>query len=151
MIPFDIYTLSALVFVIEKATNKSLPITTFTAGQETSGFVISSWELQVNSSWTHDSGMGPITVEVQASLLYMEVRRPLLARAFAVCLLVINSALTIGSAYVTLLAVVRRERVNDAVFFFPVTVVLTIPALRSLYPGSPPFGVYVGRSSGLRS
>ena len=75
----------------------------------------------------------------------MEAKRSLLTQAFTVCLLVINSALSIGSAYVTFLAVVRKGAVNDAVFLFPVTVVLTIPALRGLYPGSPPFGIYLGR------
>ena len=85
-------------------------------------------------------------VAVKGCLFGTTVERSLLVRAFTLCLLIINSALTIGSAYVTLLAVTRRERVNDAVFFFPVTVVLTIPALRGLYPGSPPFGIYLGRS-----
>ena len=137
MIPFDAYLLIALVFVIEKATNKSLPIVTDGA----SGFVISSSETQAKNNWTYNSGAGPTTVEVRSSLIQIAVKRSQLARAFtcAVCLIIINSALTISSAYVTFLAVVRREAVNDTVLLLPVTLVLVIPALRSLYPGTPPF------------
>ena len=66
-------------------------------------------------------------------------------------LALINSALTISSAYITLLVVVRREKMNDSFLVLPVTVVLTIPALRGLHVGSPPFGIYLGRCQALRS
>ena len=49
-----------------------------------------------------------------------------------------------------LLSFVRREGVNDTVLLLPVTLVLVIPALRRLYPGSPPFGIYLGRSPAPR-
>ena len=150
-VPFDAYSHSAMVFVIEKATNKSLPIFTSTTGEGVSGFVIQSTEEQTETNWTQNSETVSTTVTVEASLIKITVKRSLLAQAFTVCLLITNSALAVGSAYVTLLAVVRREAVNDTVIFFPVTVVLTIPALRSLYPSSPPFGIYLGRPPGLRS
>jgi len=150
-VPFDAYSHRAMVFVIEKATNKSLPIFTSTTGEGVSGFVTRSAEEQTETSWTHNSETGSITATLGASLIAITVERSLLSQAFTVCLLFTNSALAIGSAYVTLLAVVRREAVNDTVIFFPVTVVLTIPALRSLYPSSPPFGIYLGRSPELRS
>ena len=145
MVPFDVYSLTALVFVIEKATNKSLPVITFEAGEGTSGFVVSSSEAPKKSSWTYDPGTGPATVVVESSLISITVKRSQLAQAFTICLLIINSALTVGSAYITFLAVVKRETVNDTVLLLPVTVVLVIPALRSLYVGSPPFGIYLGR------
>ena len=149
-VPFDVYSHSAMVFAIEKATNKSLPIFTSTAGQGANGFVTKSFDEQTETNWAHDSGTGSTTVTVNASLITITVERSLLARAFTVCLLITNSALAVGAAYITLLAVIRREEVNDAVIFFPVTVVLTIPALRSLYPGSPSFGIYLGRRPALR-
>ena len=151
MVPFDVYSLTALVFVIEKATNKSLPVITFEAGEGTSGFVISSFEVPKKSSWTYNPGTGPTTVVVESSLISITVKRSQLAQAFTVCLLIINSALTVGSAYITFLAVARREAVNDTVLLLPVTVVLVIPALRSLYVGSPPFGIYLGTPPILRS
>ena len=151
MVPFDAYSLRALVFVIEKATNESLPVFTATTGEGVSGFAILSVEEQAKAFWIHDSEAGQTPVTVSASRISITVKRTLLAKAFTVCLLVVNSALTVGSVYVTLLAVVRREAVNDSVFFFPVTIVLTIPALRSLYPGSPPFGIYLGEFPALRT
>jgi len=144
-VPFDAYSHSAMVFVVEKATNKSLPIFTSTTGEGVSGFVTGSAQEQTETIWIHNSETGPTVVTVKANLITITVKRSLLAQAFTVCLLSINSALAAGSAYVTLLAVVRREAVNDTVIFFPVTVVLTIPALWSLYPSSPPFGIYLGR------
>jgi len=150
MVPFDVYSLSALVFVIEAATNASLPVITFEAGEGTSGFDISSIATPKKSSWTYDPGTGPNTVVVDSSLINITVKRSRLAQAFTLCLLIINSALTVGSAYITFLTIFRRDVVNDAVLLLPVTVVLTIPAIRALYVGSPPFGIYLGRSPTLR-
>ena len=149
-VPFDAYSHRAMVFVIEKVTNKSLPVFTSTTGEGVSGFRTHSSEEQTETNWTHDSETGSTTVTVKASLITIGVKRSLLAQAFTVCLLITNTALAVGSAYVTLLAVVRREAVNDTVLFFPITVVLTIPALRSLYPSSPPFGIFLGRRPKLR-
>ena len=144
MVPFDVYSISALVFVIERETNASLPIITFEAAEGTSGFSISSVASPKNSSWTYDPGTGPSTVVVDSSLINITVKRSRLAQAFTLSLLIINSALTVGSAYITFLSLVRREAVNDSVLLLPVTVVLVIPALRALYPGAPPFGIYLG-------
>ena len=66
------------------------------------------------------------------------------------CMLIINSALTLGPMYVTIIAVVRKEKVHEGALLLPVTIVLTIPALRNLYVGSPPFGIFLGRSRALR-
>ena len=150
-VPFDIYGFTVNAFVIEKATNKSLHVHTSTAGEGVSGFTISSVEQQIETTWTPELEIGRTTIGVQSSSITIIVERTRLVKAFTVCLLITNSALTICSAYVTLLVVTRRERMNDAVLFFPITVVLTVPAIRSLYPGSPPFGIYLGRSLAPRS
>ena len=64
-------------------------------------------------------------------------------------LLVINWTLTIGSTYITLVVVRTDEKMNDAVLFLQVTIVLTIPTLRNLYVGLPTFGIYIGRPCSL--
>jgi len=143
MVPFDVYSLTALVFVVDRETNTSLPVITFEAGSGTSGFDISSSEDAKKSSWTYESPSGPNTVVVDASFISITVKRSQLAQAFTLCLMLINSALTVGSAYIAFLAVVKREAVSDSVLLLPVTVVLIIPALRTLYVGSPPFGIYI--------
>jgi len=150
-VPFDVYVLKTFVFVIERATNESVPILKFAAGEGPDNFVLSSVGGQTNNTWTYDPGTGPTTVVVESSWIEITVKRSQLARAFTVCLLLVNTALTAGSVYVTLLVVVRREGVNDALLLLPVSTILTIPALRGLYVGSPPFGIYLGTPLALGS
>jgi len=150
-IPFDAYAITASGFVIEKATNKSVPILKFATMDGPPSVVLSSFEQQTNNAWTYDAGTGPTTVVVESSVIQILMTRSQLAQAFTVCLLLINGALTAGSVYVMLLVIVRKEAVNDGLLLLPVTTVLTIPALRALYVGSPPFGIYLGMSPALGS
>ena len=146
--PFDTYYLSATVFAIEKATNRSVPIIAFAAGEGPNNFVLTSFSYRSSSNYTYDNGTGPTTVEAESGVIYIQVRRSQLAKAFMLCLLLINFALTVGSVYVTVLVLTRKDQIHEGTLLFPVTVILTIPALRNLYPGEPPFGIYIGRSLG---
>ena len=150
--PFDVYSFDLNLFAIEKATNKSLDIyASLFGGGGVSGFNFLSIEKRIETTRITELEIGRTIVGVKSSWLSTVVKRSWLVKAFTVLLLITNSALSICSAYVTLLAVTRREKMNDAVLFFPVTAILTIPALRYLYPGSPPFGIYLGRPLVLRS
>ena len=116
MTPFDTFDLTALAFVIERATNRSVPIIAFAAGETPNGFTVSSVKMQTKIEYTYDPGTGPLTVEVDSSLVTISGKRTQFAQAFTMCLLVINWALTIGSTYITLLVVVRTdEKMNDVV------------------------------------
>ena len=148
--PFDTYSLTALMFVIEKATNKSVPIIALAAGEGPDNFVVSSYEDETRSNYTYDSGAGLTTVEVDSNVVVMIVKRSRLAKVFTLCLLVVNIALAFGSTYVTFIAFSRRGKVHEGVLLLPVTIILTIPALRGLYAGSPAFGIYLGKSQVLR-
>ena len=149
-VPFDEYTFSASGFMIEKATNKSLPIAILTATGSRNNFVISSgtW-IPTKNNFTYDSGTGPITVEVDSGWMEFEAKRSQFTRAFTMCLFLINWALTIGSIHITLLVVFGGEKMDSAVLLLPITIVLIIPTLRGLYVGSPPYGVYIGKFLGL--
>jgi len=149
--PFDSYTLSVSVFVIEKATNQSIPIVTIAVGQAPDNFEISSTELETWSSYTYDSGTGNQTIPVPSRIAYIEVKRSQFAQAITMCLFLINWILTTGSICIVALVLSRREKIKEAVLLLPVTIVLTIPTLRNLYPGLPPFGIYIGKSRTLRS
>ena len=151
VVPFDAYSLSALVIVIDKATNRSVPIITIAAGEGPDNFAVSSYDVRARSNYTYDPGTGPTTVEVDSRVVRIKVKRSQLAQAFTMWLLIVSSALTVGSIYLTLLVIFGGEGVDNAVLLLPVTIILTIPALRSLYPGSPPFGIYFGRSLVLGS
>jgi len=151
MAPFDTYSLSVLVFVIERATNNPMPIVTLTAGQAPDNFDVSSVEVDTTSNYTYDSETGPTTININSRVAHIEAKRSRFARALTICLFIINWALTTGSIYITVLVVFRRVGINDAILFLPVTIILTVPALRILCPGSLPFGIFIGRSRALKS
>ena len=93
------------------------------------------------NEFTYDTGHGTVTAQVESRALDLRVHRSVLAQAFTMCMLLVNWALTIGTLYVTLVMLVRRERISEVVLALPITVVLTIPAIQALFVGSPPFGI----------
>ena len=46
--------------------------------------------------------------------------------------------------YVTLAIAVNAQKVTDVVLALLITVILTVPAIRALYVGEPPFGILLG-------
>ena len=137
MNPFDHYTAYAFVTVVEPPSNKTLPLLTVTAGGGSDSFLFSSTPSQL---WDSHG----------ATVVVITAQRPRLAQAFTMCMLFINWALTIGTTYLTL-AVTKGVKLHEGVYILPVTIILTIPALRALYVGSPPFGIFIGRPQTLRS
>lgn len=81
--------------MIEKATNKTVPIITFAAGEGPGNSVISSFDVKTRSDYIYDPGAGPTTVEIDSC--------------------VVLSVLAIGSTYVTFLVIFGREGVDNAV------------------------------------
>ena len=151
MAPFDSYSFDVFVFAIEKNTNTSVPIATFAASEAPDNFIISSIDVETTSSYTYDSGTANTTVEVDARVASIVARRTLFARGLTMCFLIVNWALTVGSIYIMFTVIFSREGIDDTALLLPVTIILTIPALRSLYAGSPPFGIYIGKSRALGS
>lgn len=145
VVPFDWYQFDASVFVIEKATNKSVPIIAFTAGDGPDNSVVSSTSEPTESWFTYDNGMGPNTIVASSSVVSVIIKRSWLAQAFILSMFLVNWALTLGSVYITLLIVTKKTKIDPVVLLFPVTLVLTIPTLQNLYVGSPPFGIYIGQ------
>ena len=152
MAPFDIYYLAVVAFAVERATNKSVPIIKFATEEAPDNFAISSFDIPAIGAYNYTPGTAPTPVGSPSVVVKITVTRSLLARAFTVCLLLVNLALPLGSSYITFIVFVRREEgVHDGVLLLPVTIILTIPALRNLFVGSPPFGIYLGRSQALKS
>jgi hypothetical protein len=100
---FDTYSLAVSVFVIEKATNRSVPTVAFAAGGAPGNSAISSVGIKTKSNYTYDSGTGPATVEGESSVIHIEEKGTRLAQAFTLCLLLFSWALAIGSTYIMLL------------------------------------------------
>jgi len=142
--PFDDYILNAFVFVIDKATNESVHITRFAAADPLNNFVTFSRDTETTNKFTYETGNGTVTVDVESRALLVTISRSVLARSFTMCMLLVNWALTVGTVYITLVLLIRREKMSEAVLALPITVVLTIPAIRNLFVGSPPFGILLG-------
>ena len=151
--PFDDYVLNAFAFAIDKATNESVHITRFTAADPLNNFITFARDTETVNEFTYETGNGEVTIQVESRALEVRVHRSVLAQAFTMCMLLVNWALTIGSLYITLVMLVRREKMSEAVLALPITVVLTIPVIRSLFIGSPPFGILLGalRNDSLES
>jgi len=150
MAPFDAYPFNVSVFAIEKATNEPVPILALTAGQTPDNLYVSSVEAETTSNYTYDSETGPTTINIHSKIAHIKLKRTRFAQALTMCLFLINWALTVGSIYIVF-AIFRREGTDDAVLLLPITIILTIPILRSLYPGSLPFGIFIGESRALKS
>jgi len=134
-------------FVVESSTNKSIPITTFAVGDGDYGpvdFTTTSVELETRNNFTYNTEGGPITVEVESRAVLATTRRSNNARVLTFAMFAINWILTLGSVAIALVSLLRRGEVNDGVAFLPVTVILSIPTIRGLYVGSPPFGTPIG-------
>ena len=97
MAVLDGYTFAASAYVLEKATNKSVPIAAFAAREKVDNFVISPILRCARNNFTNDSGTGPITM------------------------LLTNWALTIGSIYITLLVVSEKYKMDPGFVLLPVT------------------------------
>jgi len=150
MAPFDVCSSSALIFVIDKATNESIPIVTLIAGRAPENFDMSFTEApETTSNHTYDSDTGPTTISVGSRVVHMEARRSRFTRALTMCLFLVNWALTTCSIYITVLVVFKRVEKHEGTLFLPVTIILTIPTLRELYPSSLPFGIFLGKSRTL--
>lgn len=133
--PFDDYALDVEAFVIETATNRSLPILKLSAADPTDNFYAYNqfdWDTEINFNGT----------PVPSRHLTMRIKRSFLSKIFTIILLIVNWFLTIGCLRITLVSLVGNQELGEGVLLLPITVILTIPALRQLYVGSPPFGEY---------
>ena len=143
-VPFDWYRFDTNAFVIEKATNKSVPIVAFAANEGPDTSVVSTTSESTKNEFTYDSGTGPTTVSVESSLVSVDITRTQFAQAFTMCLLLVNCALTVASVYITVLVLIGTDQKDPAIVLLPVTLVLTVPTIRGLFVGSPPFGIFIG-------
>ena len=146
IVPFKHYDLHAFAFTIDPITNSSIRIAVFGVFDTLADFVIRSHDAAGASKFTYDSGDGPVTTEVESRRLRAEIERSAIAKAFAVCLFLVNWALTMGSVYTTVLVVSGKLEVSSIVTGLPLSALLAIPNVRSICSGSSPLGVFIGMS-----
>ena len=134
--PYDDYVLDADAFAIDTATNQSLPILGFSAADPTDNFYADN---QVD--WDTESTFNG--QRVPSKHFQMRVKGSFLSRIFTIVLLIVNWLLTAGCLRIILVSVVGHEELGESTLLLPITIILTVPALRQLYVGSPPFGEYL--------
>jgi len=142
---FQHYSFDAFVFAVDPTTNHSVRIAMFGVLGTFGDFIIRSHDTTATSEFTYDSGNGSVTTEVESRVLQGEITRSAIAKAFAICLFLVNWTLTVGSVYITALVVSRMLDANSVVAALPFSAPLTIPMVRSLYIDSPPPGTSVGQ------
>jgi len=144
--PFDLYGFTMFAFVVESATNKSVPFAVFAVGD--SGPVdltTISVEEETRINFTYVTEDGPTTVEVESLTILAKVVHTTRAVALTVSMFIINWVMSLCSVAIAFIVFRRRGgEVTDGVAFLPITVTLSIPTIRSLYVGSPPFGILLG-------
>jgi len=145
MVPFQHYSFNAFVFAIDPTTNHSIRIATLGVLGILGDFVVRSHDVADTSEFTYNSGNGLVTTEVESRVLRVEITRSAIAKAFAICLFLVNWALTVGSVYITALVASRMLEANSVVAALPFSAPLTIPMVRSLYAVSPPPGTSIGQ------
>ena len=163
-VPFDIYDAVMVVLAIDTATNESIPVW-FSVNSMVQNFNVDSsignhsyvTAVTYNSGIgpyvsadTYKRGIGPFIGKLLSSFTSITVKRSKISKAFTICLLIVNWILTLVSVWVTITIFSMREKPPGAVLLFPLTLIVTIPALRNLYVGSPPFGIFIGMSQILR-
>ena len=135
----------AFVFVIEKATNKSVPIVTFAVGDTGPGdFTTTSVEVPTWNKVTYDTEDRPTIGEVESRTVFTTVKYSTRARALTFSMFAINWVLTLCSVTIASIVVRRRGKVEVGVALLPISVILSTPAIRNLYVDSPPFGIFLG-------
>ncbi|KAJ7105996.1 hypothetical protein C8R44DRAFT_745644 [Mycena epipterygia] len=78
----------------------------------------------------------------KAYVFMLTVRRSLLAKVFTIAIFLLNWGLVVSVMYITVVAYVSKDRnLGDWALAAPLTIILTIPGLRGLFVGDPPFGI----------
>jgi len=145
-IPLDRYNFMAFAFIVERDTNKSVPITVFAVGDAgPADLTTTSVEVPTMNEFIYDTQDGPTTVDVESRTIFAQVKHSTRARALTFSMFAINWALTLCSVIIASIVFRQRGQVNDGVAFLPITVILSIPTIRNLYVDSPPFGIALGK------
>ena len=144
--PLDRYDFAAFIFIINPATNFSVPVASFEVGDTGLGdFVTTSETGTSRTNFTFQSPLVNETLEVliQSFMAHGTVRRTVRAQALTFLMFTINWLLTLCTLIITVI-VANKSEVKEGVVLLPVSIILSVPAIRALYIGSPAFGIFFG-------
>lgn len=133
--PFDSYEI-VTAFVVTNPLNISAPpppILRLTVVDAVDSFLPATHEVDA----TGTLGAHPVAARVAA----IRLARTEVAKAFTIVLFLVNWALVLAVMYLTIVAVLSpTAAVSEGISVVPLTVILTIPALRALFVDAPRFG-----------
>ncbi|EIW63013.1 uncharacterized protein TRAVEDRAFT_69173 [Trametes versicolor FP-101664 SS1] len=137
--PFDEYVLDTYFQALDPATNTSLPTLFVRIADATNNLQpqlgrIGNAQIHTNKPIVDNS-----TATAGFGVQYV-FHRTVLSQLFVVVLFVVNWLLTAVVVYIAVSAY-EGLPLSEGVLFLPVSVILTIPALRALWVGAPDFGL----------
>lgn len=136
--PNDGYNLQITFVVLDHTTNQPVPILRLATISFADNFAptFSDW-----ATLTYFNESANVTSRTMETNFY---RSPL-SKAFVLLVFLVNWFLTVMVLFVGLIVFrVKKGEIPDSLLVLPITVILTIPSLRSLMVGSPAFGMYLG-------
>ena len=143
--PFAPYDFAAFAFIIEKATNKSIPITVFAIGDlRPTDFDTTSTEVPARNNFTYSAAGGLVTAEVKSHILLGRVQYSRRVGALILFMFLLCWGLSMWSLYLAYVVWKRGLEAKDGVALLPITLIFSVPTIRSIYIGSVPFGALLG-------
>lgn len=132
--PFDGYQLGTTISARDSSTNASLPLLGVRPISSTNNF---NPALRFDvASETRDATTNDT---VASRTMEMAFTRTGFARTYVMTLFLLNWALAAVCVWITVSACCGQE-VTEGILLLPISVILTIPALRALWDGAPAFG-----------
>ena len=145
--PNDVYVFQAFVFAFNNATNNTLSLSISIESNGAGDFstLLGVDHAHKNTTDIYPTGGGPPTERIKYYTLTGNIVHSPRARAITYSMFSINWILTLCSMIITSVTFSPQRRVKEVVALLPITVILTIPLIRDLYSGSPPYGIFLGK------
>jgi len=144
--PLDRYDFAAFFFVVDPTTNFTVPVINLEADNTGMGDFVTAFERgtsRMNFTFEPPTRNTSVVVTIPSRMAYVTVRRNARAQALTFLMFTINWLLTLCTMVITGIVVSKRV-VTEGVALLPISIVLSVPAIRSLYIGAPPFGIFIG-------
>jgi len=136
--PFDTYALTTTFITLNTVNNTSLPILSLAVSDIVDNF-------HPDSSVQTDTQSILNNASMHSRTLSLRLQRTDGTRVYVMVLFSTTWLLTIAVIYPTIIALfgTPSNRIGDSVALLPMTIVLTLPHLRQLYPDAPAFGLFL--------
>jgi len=134
--PFEGYSLTATFMAVSTANNTPLPILSLALSDIVDDFQ-PHWNETKTQSFINNTFMDSRTTTIQLERTYG-------TKVYVMLLVAMNWLLTIAVVYIAAIALFTPDsKIGDGVALLPMTIILTLPHLRQLFPDAPAFGLFL--------